>query len=263
MSERAAAENGEAVVSVRGLCFRYGRESVLEGVDLDIHECDFLALIGPNGGGKTTLLKLLLGLLEPAAGTIRWRLPAAGGRRGYVPQFAAFDAQFPLRVSDVVRMGRLGRRDGRHRYSRADDVAVRETLERLGLRSLERTPLGELSGGQRQRVLIARALVSDPEILFLDEPTASIDPDSREGLLELLRELNRSIPIVVVTHDLGSLPDTVKNVACLNRSLYYHPGSEIDPETLDRVYGCHVDLIAHGRPHRVLQAHGDSPETDG
>jgi len=256
--------SNEPVIRVRGLTFGYGREKILDDVDLDIGARDFLAIIGPNGGGKTTLVKILLGLLQPWSGEIHSTLAKRPGSLGYVPQFAAFERDFPLRVFDVVLMGTLGRRGRLRRYAAEDSAAARNALERLDLANLERVPIAELSGGQIQRVLIARALASVPDILFLDEPTASIDPESREGLREILLELNQNIPIVIVTHDMGSLPETIKNVACLNGELYYHPGGEVSQETLDRVYGCHVDLIAHGHPHRVLHDHGPlGLESDG
>jgi zinc transport system ATP-binding protein len=248
------------LVEVRNLSFGYGREKILDGIDLEIQPRDFLAVIGPNGGGKTTLLKILLGLLQPWSGEIRSRLSGRRGSLGYVPQFATFERNFPLRVTDVVLMGLLGQRGLLKRYSRKDRAMVQAALERFDLERLEHQPVDELSGGQTQRVLIARALVSKPEILFLDEPTASIDAESRETLRTLLLELNREIPVVIVTHDLSSLPDTVKNIACLNRELFYHPSGEIPTETLEKVYGCHVDLISHGHPHRVLPDHG-SPES--
>lgn len=248
------------VLQARGLCFGYGADLILDHVDLDIFERDFLAIVGPNGGGKTTLVKILLGLLEPGAGEVRSRLRLRRGSLGYVPQFATFDRDFPLRVHDVVLMGTLGRRGPLRRHTRADHDAANAALARLDLGDLGRLPIAELSGGQVQRVLIARALASAPEILFLDEPTSSIDPESRGGLLGILTELNREIPIVMVTHDLGSLPGVVKNVACLDRTLFYHPGGQLSQETLERVYGCHIDLISHGHPHRVLARHADAPE---
>jgi zinc transport system ATP-binding protein len=253
------------VISARGLRFGYGREVVIDDVDLDICERDFLAIIGPNGGGKTTLVKILLGLIRPWSGQITSTLSERRGALGYVPQFATFDRSFPLRVSEVVLMGTLGRRGVLRRYTAADRADVSRALERLGLEPLADLPIADLSGGQVQRVLIARALASDPEILFLDEPTASIDPESREGLREILTELNERIPIVIVTHDLGSLPQAVKNIACLNREMFYHAGGELTEETLERAYGCQVDLIAHGHPHRVLDTHesdGRSPRAD-
>jgi zinc transport system ATP-binding protein len=259
-----SSRTGDApFLSARGLRFGYGSEIVLDGVDLDIEPRDFLAIIGPNGGGKTTLVKILLGLLKPWSGEVRSKLGARRGALGWVPQFATFDRDFPLRVFEVVLMGRLGRRGLLRRYTDADREAAGEALFRLGLQDLERAPIAELSGGQVQRVLIARALASEPEILFLDEPTASVDLESRGGLREILLELNERIPIVIITHDLGSLPQTVKNVACLNRQLYYHPGGEISEHTLEQVYGCHVDLIAHGHPHRVLHEHGPGDEGNG
>ncbi len=262
-AEHPHADDAPFVMRARGIGYGYGRERILVDVDLDILPNDFLALIGPNGGGKTTLVKILLGLLEPDTGRIESRLERSGGNLGYVPQFATFDRNFPLRVDEVVRMGTLGRRGAFRRYTAEDRDAAYAALERLDLADIARAPIAALSGGQVQRVLIARALASDPEILFLDEPTASIDPDSQEGLREILLELNTRIPIVIVTHDLGSLPRTVKNVACLNRSLYYHAGGEISEETLEQVYGCAVDLIAHGHPHRVLDEHGQDAGGSG
>ncbi len=257
MVEEIPAERnaGEPVIRVRDLCFGYDAERVIDHVDLDVYPRDFLAIIGPNGGGKSTLVKLLLGLLRPWSGEIRSRIGQRRGSLGWVPQFATFDRAFPLRVCEVVEMGALGGRGLFRPYSRQNRLSTEAILEQLQLDGLAETRIAELSGGQMQRVLIARALVSRPEILFLDEPTASIDAESREKLRSLLLELNQSIPIVIVTHDLSSLPDAVKNVACLNRQLYYHPGGEAVAEGLEKVYGCHVDLIAHGHPHRVLSEH--------
>ena len=240
------------VIEVRGVTFGYGREVVLDHVDLDIQPRDFLAVIGPNGGGKTTLVKVILGLLRPWSGEVVRRVDP--GRLGYVPQFSTFDKSFPLRVSDVVLMGKLGRRGLFQRYSREDREDVDRILDRLKLSSVSRSHVAEISGGQLQRVLIARSLAADPEILFLDEPTASIDPESREVLQEILEELNRTIPIVVVTHDVTSMSSMVKRIACINRRLFYH-GEEIDQHVLEEVYGCPVELVAHGVAHRVLHHH--------
>jgi zinc transport system ATP-binding protein len=242
----------EPLLKVRGLTFGYGRELVLDGVDLDIHPRDFLAVIGPNGGGKTTLIKAILGLLRPWSGEVLSRIPR--GHMGYVPQFSTFDRSFPLRVRDVVLMGKLGRRGLLRRYTREDREDVERILERLKLVDVARAHVAEVSGGQLQRVLIARALAGDPGILFLDEPTASIDAESREVLREILEELNQRIPVVVVTHDVTSVSSMVQQIACINRRLFYH-GTEIDQEILEEVYGCPVELVAHGVPHRVLHHH--------
>ena len=246
------------LVEVRDVTFGYGREVVLDHVRLDIQGNDFLAIIGPNGGGKTTLLKVMLGLLRPWSGEVVWRLPSGGdprGRVGYVPQFSTFDKDFPLRIQDMVLMGRLGRRSLLRPYGREDRAAADRALERLGLRSVARAHVSEISGGQLQRALIARALVADPEILFLDEPTASIDAESRETLRDLLVDLNRSIPVVVVTHDVTSLASMVRRIACINRKLFYHGDPELSLEVMEEVYGCPVELVTHGVPHRVLHHH--------
>ncbi|HWM94858.1 MAG TPA: metal ABC transporter ATP-binding protein [Thermoanaerobaculia bacterium] len=242
----------EPLIQVRGVTFGYGREVVLDNVDLDIQPRDFLAIIGPNGGGKTTLVKVILGLLRPWSGQVISRVPR--GHLGYVPQFSTFDRNFPLRVRDVVLMGKLGRRGLLRRYTREDREDVDRILERLKLVDIARAHVAEVSGGQLQRVLIARALAGDPEALFLDEPTASIDAESREVLSQVLEELNQRIPIVVVTHDVTSMSPKVGRIACINRRLFYH-GEEIDQHVLEEVYGCPVELVAHGVPHRVLHHH--------
>jgi zinc transport system ATP-binding protein len=257
---KASAEDAEPLLEVRDLTFGYGSEVVLERVNLPIYPRDYLAIIGPNGGGKTTLVKLMLGLLQPWSGQIAHRVPTQGGRRrgkfGYVPQFSTFDRGFPLRVEEVVRMGRLGARGLLSPYTREDRRAVGATLDRLRLAGLSRASIRELSGGQLQRVLIARAVVSDPAILFLDEPTASIDAESREVLRGLLDEINEHIPVVVVTHDVTAIAPRIRHVACVNRRLDYHGQGEMTHAALEESYGCPVELVAHGAaPHRVLLEH--------
>src|SRR5215203_3966973 len=255
---RPSLMSEKPLVEVRHVTFGYGREMVLDHVDLEIQPRDFLAVIGPNGGGKTTLLKVMLGLLRPWSGEVVFNLPSGSdprGRLGYVPQFSTFDKDFPLRVADMVLMGRLGKRSILRPWSREDRAAADQALERLGLAGIARAHVAEISGGQLQRVLIARALVAAPEILFLDEPTASIDAESRETLRDLLEDLNRSIPIVVVTHDVTSIAPMVHRIACINRRLFYHGDPELSREVMEEVYGCPVELVTHGVPHRVLHRH--------
>jgi len=254
----------ETLLEARHVTFGYGREPVVEDVDLAIHPRDFLAVIGPNGGGKTTLVKILLGLLKPWSGEVVSRFAAGSrGRLGYVPQFSTFDKSFPLRVSEVVLMGKLGSRGLLWPYTRKDRMELDAVLARLDLTRLARAHVSEISGGQLQRVLIARAVLSDPEILFLDEPTASIDAESRQVLTELLKDLNRRIPIVVITHDVTSIASLVQHIACINRRLWYHAGGELDQAMLDEVYGCPVEMVAHGVAHRVLHDHHDHSEHRG
>ena len=254
--ETAAVD--EPVVSVTGLWAGYENDAVLEDIGFSMNRLDFVGLIGPNGGGKTTFLKTLVGLIRPMRGEVKiLGKPVRQGRRhvGYVPQVAAFDHHFPIKVRDVVRMGRLGNRGLLHGYTADDDAVVDEALERLDILDLARSAVGELSGGQRQRVLIARALATQPEILILDEPTNSIDAKVQGSLYEMLGRLNEHLSILLVTHDTGVISSYVKTIGCLNRTLHYHGESELSSELLEEVYQCPVDLIAHGIPHRVLAEH--------
>jgi zinc transport system ATP-binding protein len=246
------------VVELRGVSFSYGRTPALESVDLVLGEGDFLGIIGPNAGGKTTLLKIVLGLLQPDEGSVRvfGRSPReARGRLGYVPQYARFDKGFPISVRETVRMGLLGVRRGDGRPDRAS--AVDRALARVELSGVANRQIGSLSGGQLQRALIARALVSEPRILLLDEPTASVDTRVGRSVYELLERLSDQMTVVLVSHDIGVVSRYVKTIACLNVHLHYHHSRELTPEMIEAVYGCPVDLVAHGTPHRVLERHGE------
>jgi zinc transport system ATP-binding protein len=247
-------------VEIRDVWFSYDDQPVLMGVNLDIRRGDFLAVLGPNGGGKTTLVKLILGLLKPDRGSIRifgMDSPHAANKMGYVPQDTQINKGFPISVLDVVLMGRLGRKDKPWSYSRNDRNLAEKALEKVGILEYRDRLISRLSGGERQRVFIARALVSEPEILFLDEPTSSVDQEWHTHLYELLQELNRTVTIVVVSHDISILSSYVKSVACVNRSLYYHDAAEITKGMLEKIYHCPVELVAHGLPHRVLEVHRD------
>ncbi len=248
-----AAELAGVSLSLRG-------NPVLEDVSLRIEAHDYLAVLGPNGGGKTSLLKILLGLLSPDRGSVRiLGRPArrAHGQVGYVPQHVRFDLAFPIRVMDVVLMGRLGAaRFGR--IGAQDRAAAEAVLERVEIQGLAQRPIGALSGGQLQRVLIARALAQRPKLLLLDEPTASLDERIGRSVWELFEELSEEMAVVVVSHDVGAISRYVRSVACLNRRLHAHPSKELTPEILEATYGGPVDLLAHGHPHRVLEPHEDS-----
>jgi zinc transport system ATP-binding protein len=246
------------VIAIRNLWAGYDREQVLEDINLTVYAGDFIGLIGPNGGGKTTLIRVLLGLLPPAWGEVRiMGRPVQAGRRavGYVPQVVEFDREFPINVWDVARMGRLGQRRLLQRYTAEDDALVTEALHQVEMFDLRRRPIGELSGGQRQRVYIARALAAQPKILLLDEPTSSVDPQVSNSIYELLRRLNEQVTILLISHDMGAISAYVKTVGCLNRRLFYHGGQEITAEMLELAYQCPIDLIAHGVPHRVFAPH--------
>ncbi len=247
------------LVEIRNLYAGYNGESVLRDINLSIEESDFIGLIGPNGGGKTTLLKVILGLLEPKKGEIRvMGQPPTRGRQhiGYVPQSNVYDLDFPIRVRDVVRMGRLGPNRLFKSYNDEDNAIVMERLAWVDMLDHKDESLSELSGGQRQRVYIARALVNEPRLLLLDEPTVSVDIEARERIYSLLHKINENgVTIVLVSHDMNVISSYVKTIGCLNRSLYYHSEKAITAEMLEAGYNCPVDLIAHGLPHRVLAAH--------
>jgi zinc transport system ATP-binding protein len=254
-----------ALVEINNVDFSYNGDTVLKDINLDVRQGDFIAMIGPNGGGKTTLLKLMLGLLKPDAGTIRVNGDSprkASSCIGYVPQDVHINSRFPITALDVVLMGRL---DPKKRWARKTAANRREaldTLEQLEMAAHAEKKIGELSGGQRQRVFIARALVTHPRLLLLDEPTASIDTRGQAEFFKLLEKLNQEITIVVVSHDLLVISRYIKSVACVNRRLHYHDQAEITGDMLETMYPCTVEetcpveLIAHGHlPHRVLRHH--------
>lgn len=252
------------VVEIRDLWFSFNEVPVLKGANLTIHQGDFMALLGPNGSGKTTLLKLILGLLKPDRGSIRvfGRAPwEVAHRIGYVPQDVNINKSFPIAVVDVVLMGRLRHYGGWPRYSREDRMAVQRALEQLEVWEYRDHRIGELSGGQRQRIFIARALVTGPDLLLLDEPTASVDTKGQTDFYAILKEINETVTIVVVSHDVGILSSHVKCVACVNEQVYFHDAAEISEEMLEMMtYQCPVELVAHGLPHRVLRKHEDKED---
>ncbi|MFW3146472.1 MAG: metal ABC transporter ATP-binding protein [Thermoplasmatota archaeon] len=245
-------------IEIRGLTAGYDGEAILKDVDLEIDHGEFFGLIGPNGGGKSTLLKVILGLIKPMQGRVRiYGEPPEKGRRhvGYVPQYTTFDKDFPITVMNVAMMGRRRNKGLRPFYSPKDKEAAIKALEEVGMWEFRRKQINELSGGQKQRVYIARALAMDPRVLLLDEPTASIDAKMEESIYKLLREINRDRTIVLVTHDIGVISSHVDTVACMNRHIFVSDGPELTAEMLEESYQCPVDLIAHGIPHRVLAEH--------
>ena len=261
----------EPVVEIREVNLALEGAPVLENVSLTVERGDFLAVLGPNGGGKSTLLKVMLGLLKPDSGAVRvlgGEPGAAGGRIGYLPQYTYVSGSFPITVLDAVRMGMvrpgLSGVAGRPNAKREIEHAAK-ALERVNMLDQKDRGLTGLSGGQKQRVFIARALVDDPELLLLDEPTASVDSASRNSLFRLLTELNEDVTIVMVSHDVSSLVSGVKSVACVNRTLHFHKAPEITGDMFRMSYGggddktcCPVELVTHGDvPHRVLAHHDD------
>lgn len=250
--------NGPVIELEKVSCILGGRP-VLDEVDLKVREGDLYAVIGPNGGGKTTLLKVILGLLPASSGTVKvfGKDPRQGRSRvGYVPQYRTFDFHYPVTVEEMVLSGRLGHIPGPiRRFSTEDHEAAKKALDRTGILHLSRRPVSNLSGGEQQRAIIARALVGDPELLILDEPMVYVDIPTEMHLFDMLEGLLPGMTILLVTHDIGAISTHVTRVACLNGKIFTHDTDEISEEMLTAAYHCPVDLIAHGIPHRVFREH--------
>ncbi len=242
------------LVTLRDVSAAYDGDEVLSGVDFEIYNDDFLGVIGPNGGGKTTLVKVIMGTL-PYSGTIDYAdsLIVNGIRRiGYLPQQNVFDRSFPISVAEVVVSGLQAEK---RRYTKADFAHARKLLEMTGIGDLERRPIGEISGGQMQRALLCRALISEPKLLILDEPATYVDNRFEGELYEILRRLNDRMAIMMVSHDLGTITSVVKSIVCVNRTVHRHDSNLITAEQLEN-YNCPIQIVSHGAiPHTVLGNH--------
>ncbi len=230
----------EALLAVEGVSFAYGRERVLREVSFSVNEQESFCLIGPNGGGKSTLLKLLLGMLKPSDGTISvlGKSPLKARREiGYVPQFMHYDPHFPVTVADVVLLGALEKSHFHPfpRWSRELRERAQHSLRQVDLAGCERLPFRELSGGQRQRVLIARALMTQPRILLLDEPTANVDLAVETQLMDTLTSLQEQMTVIMVTHDMGLVPQIGSRALCVNRRAHWHE-LPLAPEMIQDIY---------------------------
>ncbi len=245
----------EPLVKIKNLSVGYDKVPVLQNLNLEIFEKDFLGVIGPNGGGKTTLLKAILGLLKPYKGTIQFRKDMNGKKKpiGYLPQVKHIDKKFPITVFDVVRSGSIMQNSLDSKLAIKQRVA--DILHEMGIYEIRKKAIGELSGGQMQRVFLCRALLSNPKLLILDEPDTFVDNRFESELYEKLRALNEEIAIVLVSHDVGTISSYVKTIACVNGDLHYHPDNKITQEQLDG-YNCPIQIISHGEiPHTILKHH--------
>lgn len=247
------------IIQTNGLCAAYDGKTVLSQVDLTVYERDFLGVIGPNGGGKTTLIKCILGLHKPSKGDICFykdgkEVPEI--TMGYLPQYNSIDRKFPISVYEVVLSGLSKQKPLLSRYTTKHHELARRIIARMGLEGLENRAIGELSGGQLQRALLGRALVSNPEVVILDEPNTYIDKRFEAKLYSLLEEINRERAIILVSHDIGTVLKNVKTIACVNETVHYHPHTEVPTEWLEEHFGCPIEMLGHGTfPHRVLKCH--------
>lgn len=242
------------ILELKNITAGYDYQPVLHNINLTINDDDFIGIIGPNGGGKTTLLKVILGLLKPFSGDIIYHT-SKQNLFGYLPQNNRFDQRFPISVTEVVLSGLMSSKGLYKSYTRADKQKAWELLDKYGMGNYKKSPIGDLSGGQMQRVFLCRAIVSSPRILILDEPTTYVDSHFEKEFYTILEELNKTLSIVMVSHDLGTICSYVKTIACVNRELHYHNSNLISPEQLQS-YHCPIELITHGNvPHRVLKNH--------
>jgi zinc transport system ATP-binding protein len=218
-----------------------------------VYEQDFLGILGPNGGGKTTLIKVILGLLKPFSGNICFAHKEMKNRIGYMPQTNFIDKKFPILVSEVIESG-LASEKSMNKSRKKEKVD--EMAHEMGLDGITGKPIGELSGGQLQRVLLARAIINQPELLILDEPDSYVDKRFELHFYELLQEINKKTAIILISHDIGTVISNVKNIACVNETLHYHAGSDIEENWLEEHYDCPFEVVGHGNiPHRILKKH--------
>ncbi|PKJ57003.1 metal ABC transporter ATP-binding protein [Bacillus sp. SN10] len=249
------------ILEIEGLSFRYEDRNVLEDINLQVPKGAFLGLVGPNGSGKSTLLKCLLGVLKPKQGSIRLfgvdsKKFKEWNKVGYVSQKAnSFNSGFPATVFEVVSMGLVSKKGLFRFFTKNDKEKVEKAIADVGMSAFQGRNIGELSGGQQQRVFIARALVSDPELLILDEPTVGIDVKNVESFYEILEDLNKrlGITLILVTHDMGAVTEKVTHVACLNKHLHFHGNvekfRELEDAEMSVLYGHHVHRLEHEHEH--------------
>lgn len=269
------------LIEIKNLSAGYDSCTVLRNVNLTVYDRDFLGIIGPNGGGKTTLIKCILGLLKPTAGEILYsdkrfvtsdkqgsaaQRPALTANRsvlkmGYLPQYNSIDRKFPITVEEVILSGLSSQKSLISRFTATHREKARQVIARMGLEGLEKRAIGALSGGQLQRALLGRAIISDPALVVLDEPSTYIDKRFEARLYELLAEINHDCAIILVSHDIGTVLQQVKSIACVNETLDYHPDTGVSEEWLERNFNCPIELLGHGAlPHRILAEHKHGDE---
>lgn len=246
------------ILDIESLSAGYNDEIVISDINLSVFQHDFIGVIGPNGGGKTTLLKTILGLIEPRKGSVKFFQNGNQTNHlliGYLPQLNQIDKKFPITVIDVVLSGLMSKESLFSRYGKEQKTKANDLLEKMGISNLKKKPIGELSGGQLQRVFLSRAIISSPVLLLLDEPSTFVDSKFENDFYEILNDLNNEMAIMIVSHDVGTITWFVKTIACINRTLNYHPSNIITEQQL-AAYNCPIQIITHGDvPHTVLKKH--------
>lgn len=247
----------QKILALKNVNAGYEGNTVINGVNLEVFDNDFIGIIGPNGGGKTTLVKVILGLIKPYKGKVEYLSQNQDNRLqiGYLPQINAIDRKFPISVFDVVLSGFMNTNKYFKRHSSKEKVWADEILKDMGIFDLKKRSIGELSGGQLQRVFLSRAIISSPRLLILDEPNTFVDNKFEGELYEKLRQLNKTMAILIVSHDIGMISTYIKTIACVNGEVHYHRSNIINDEQL-QAYNCPIQLITHGEvPHTVLKTH--------
>lgn len=246
----------EKLIEIKELSAGYNGNIAIFNVNLDIFSEDFIGVIGPNGGGKTTLVKSILGLLRPMSGEVKiFQKESNSSLIGYLPQINQFDQKFPITVIDVVLSGLSKKENMIHHFSKGEKSSALQLLEDFGMLRYKDKAIGALSGGEKQRAFLCRAIISEPQLLILDEPSTFADNQFEYDLYSKLHELNQKMAIIIVSHDIGTISSYIKTIACVNRELHYHPSNIITEKQLQS-YNCPLQIITHGDiPHTVLEHH--------
>lgn len=245
------------IISLRNVGVAYEGHAALEGVNLDIYDDDFIGIIGPNGGGKSSLVKAIMGAVEHSGEIeISDILRKSNHYKiGYMPQVSQFDMRFPISIEEVVLSGLQTEKGFFGRYTAKDKELAHKTLEKMGIAELASRPIGEVSGGEMQRALLCRAIISEPKLLILDEPTNFVDNSFEREFYAMVQELSHNMAVMIVSHDLGTITSVVKSIVCVNRTAHRHDSNILTEEQL-RNYNCPIQIVSHGHiPHTVLEHH--------
>lgn len=247
--------NQDPLLSITEVSMYYGNNKILDNANLSVFPNDFIGIIGPNGGGKTTLLKLMLGIIIPTSGSITYHHNFSVSQIGYLPQRSTHDIQFPITVNETILSGLMNKKRCTGWFNKQEQKEAARLMELLSIQHLKFNKVDELSGGEHQKMMLCRAIISKPKLLILDEPNTYTDHNFETDICNILQDLNKEMAIIMVSHDLGIISGNVKTIACVNKKIHYHHESVITQDMM-KVYGCPIDLITHGDvPHRVLEKH--------